>query len=264
MLTLSKKVTENNFPDCVAMELHIGELKTNTSKSPFSTFTQRIQHEAKVSKSRYSLSLTINFSGEQEVEIPGLKYLGILKGRATFGIRKGKLTINLSGCKMPLNEVIFNAPLPIVVNTQFQQQQTTNGQVSFSVGLADGVSLKTSGQVGNQKSESSSGSVSKVHKIGGPEKPGWVFEAITRGHILKGGLQNQTLGILHIYPETSSCEIEATFTVHSSDVILTWGEMGRAKDISRNKLALIERAITKNYIAPQLQPLLCLERFHSG
>ena len=55
------------------------------------------------------------------------------------------------------------------------------------------------------------------------------------------------------------CDVEASFTARGQrDIALTEGWVLWAKDIVRNKTALLEREFYLRYIAPKLQP--CLSR----
>ena len=42
------------------------------------------------------------------------------------------------------------------------------------------------------------------------------------------------------------------FSSRAEDVRITWGEIGYTKNISRNKMALIERAIAVRYLAQEI------------
>ena len=66
--------------------------------------------------SQADLSLTITFSGEQEIEIPGGKRLGLPGGRASFGIRRGRLQLTLQDCTLPLKDTGLANPFGSVIN----------------------------------------------------------------------------------------------------------------------------------------------------
>jgi hypothetical protein len=71
----------SRFPDCVAMKLHLTAPAPTPKPSPL---TRLVTAEVAAPPQEVDLSLTISFSGEQEIEIPAGRKLGLPDGRATF------------------------------------------------------------------------------------------------------------------------------------------------------------------------------------
>ena len=80
--------------------------------------------------------------------------------------------------------------------------------------------------------------------------------------ILRGLLKQQPLGIIE--GDATPYDCEATFEANPDDVKLTWGEVMWTKDITRTKLALIERAIALRCVAPQLEQPMSEVRWQHG
>jgi len=77
MPTLVEPETENRFPACVAMKLHLEtEVESTLNVLPPDPFAPLPLSATTNGNSPYPLlhmSLTINFSGEQEIAIPGAR-----------------------------------------------------------------------------------------------------------------------------------------------------------------------------------------------
>ncbi|MBD2067346.1 hypothetical protein H6F93_07355 [Leptolyngbya sp. FACHB-671] len=255
MDAISELQVSSRFPDCVVMKLHLQESPDTSKTSSLLTSgnTKIATHPREI-----DLSLTINFSGEQEIEIPGGTRLGLLGGRATFGVRRGQLRFLFQNCKLPLEKIALSKPFKVSI--EVEKQRTKSNEIQA------GVALDTR-NVGAKATEGLAEKVTvevfQVKKIGSEDKPAWVFEAHGDRIVLEGTLKETLLGILQI--ADLPCEINADFTVRGDDVEITWGQIGQVKNINRNKLALIERAIALRYLKPMVEASpICQGRWQHG
>jgi hypothetical protein len=213
---------KNKFPDCVMMKLHVKATAADSRPSPPLGFVQPQPAVANLPKA-LDLGLTINFSGEQEIEVPGGKPLGLPGGRATFGIRRGHLRFSFQNCNLPLEKVALVNPLKVSIAVEQQNTRSTELQVG-AVTNSLGITPKVTGGA----TEKATVEVFQVKKFGSEDKPGWVFETYNARNILEGSLAETLLGILHIL--NRPCELKADFTVRGEDVQITWGQIGQVKD----------------------------------
>ncbi len=252
---IAKPETTSRFPDCVAMKLHCNPSAPVPNPSPFAGF---VTTEVATSPQDIDLSLTISFSGEQEIEVPAGKKLGLPEGRATFGIRRGQLRFELGNCKLPLEKTALSKPFKVSMEVEQQRTRTRETQTGlkpseFSLGTNQAQEL----------AEKATVEVFQVKKIGSEENPAWVFDAYGERKVLDGLLKETLLGALNI--DNLPCTLTATFTARGEDIRITWGELGLTKNIHRNKLAVIERAIVLRYLKPLLETEpLCIGSWHHG
>jgi len=252
---------ESRFPDCVVMKLHLKASADDSSASPRLGFaeTEIATRSVATHPQELDLSLTISFSGEQEIEVPGGKRLGLPGGRATFGIRRGQLRFMFQNCKLPLEKIALSKPFKVSLEVERQTTKSSELQVSAvldpkSVGakVAEGLAEKTTAEV------------SQVKNIGSENNPAWVFEAYGNDYIVLDGLLKEArLGVLQVI--ALPCQMIADFKVRGEDIHITGGEIGKVPNIRRNKLALVERAIALRYIKPLVESSsLCTARWQHG
>jgi len=257
MTSTSTPQVTNRFPDCVAMKLH---LTSPTHADPMA----EIRHlfptppsTAVPASQNLNLSLTINFGGAQEIQIPAGQRLGFPAGRATFGVRRGELRFMLENCYLPLEDTVLSKPFRVSIEVERQQTQSREVNASASLDARNLNAKSASGSAETTRVE-----VFQVKKVGSEAKPAWIFEAYGDRTFLDGLLKEQLLGSL--FTQENFC-VNASFLVRAEDVLLTWGEWGLANNITRNKLALIERAIVRNYIQPLVaSEALCQARWEDG
>lgn len=115
---IAKPEVISRFPDCVAMKLHL----QSPAPAPQPSLARFVSTKVATPPNDFDLSLTISFSGEQEIDIPAGKKLGLPEGQATFGIRRGQLRFELSNCKLPLKKTALLKPFK--VSMAVEQQQT--------------------------------------------------------------------------------------------------------------------------------------------
>lgn len=260
---LAKPFVSSRFPDCAVMKLHLNRSipklnLANLASRFINKFTRLFRTQDLNSSQDIDLSLTIGFSGEQEIEIPAGRALGLSNGKATFGIRRGELRFELGNCILPLEKTALLKPL--IVSVAVEQQQTRTSEVQAGMNLVDrNVSAtRTQGQA-----EKVTVDVFQVKKIGSEENPAWVFDAYGKHAVLEGLLKEKLLGSLTI--DDLPCTLTATFTARGEDIRITWGELGMTRNIHRNKLAAIERAIALKHIKNKLgEKPLCKGSWHHG
>jgi hypothetical protein len=244
---------ESKFPDCVVMKLHLEE-KTPKISPLFRTSNTGVAS----SLEKLALGLTINFGGEQEIEVPGGKRLGLPGGRATFGIKRGQLRFVFQNCKLPLEMTALSKPFKVSIGVE--RQKTKSSEIHADAAL-DTRSVGASTSEG--LTETATVEVFQVKKIGSEDSPAWIFEAYGDRTVLEGMLTETLLGTIQV--NESPCEITADFTVRGDDVQITWGQIGQVKNIHRNRLAVIERAIALRYIKPIVEAApICQGRWIHG
>lgn len=255
MDVISKPEVESKFPDCVVMKLHLQAKSEAPKASPLLGLgnTQLTTYPKE-----FDLSLTINFSGEQEIKVPGGNRLGLPGGRATFGVRRGQLQFVLQNCKLPLEKITLLKPFKVSIAVE--RQKTKSNEIQAG---AASTSLSIGAKATEGSTEKITVEVFQVKKIGSEDKPAWVFEAYGDRTILEGMLTETPLGIFQI--DALPCEIAADFMVRGEDVQITWGRIGQVENIHRNKLAVIERAIALRYIKQMVESApICQGRWRHG
>lgn len=236
----------NRFPDCVAVKLHF-ESNLNSDKRGLRAFLSSKPDVA----GDINLSLTIFFNGEQEIEIPASKALGIPNGKAKFGIQKGKLSINFRECRILLESIELGKPFDIYHEVGRTQETGKEAEVKGSLPkpTLSGTSKETT-----KASQTSQDRDYQVSSSGFEENHSWIFEVKSKGPFLIGQLSQERLGLVQRNGQLSS--IKAIFTALPESIALLEGQLGLTKNISRNKLAVIERLLILKYIGPLLQPYI--------
>src|SRR5579883_1813486 len=210
MSLIPKPQTVNRFPGCVAMKLHI-ELESaptpgtapNSDPSAPSPPDTGNGHRP---DTRLVMSLTINFSGEQSIDIPGARVLGIPSGKATFGVRRCELRFSLQGCRLPLDQVTLSAPFKRSVTVETQREQTTEAQAGVTLGgtVGEKPSGTGSGTLGWKQGDKTTEKVTterwQIHYTGDETAPMWVFEVKGGDKFLEGALTREPLGTVSLSP----------------------------------------------------------------
>lgn len=228
---------ENRFTDCLCMKLH-----STPVQSEGATFLELPHSSGVAIKGQVVLKLTLRFS-KQEIKTPG--------GQVWFGLRRGELRLKLKNGKIPLEKMglanLFE--VEIEVEEQLEKGQESEGTLAVSP---------------NMKLKSASKTITKAkHKVrqvsnrGSEKEPVWEFEVKAgTDPYLNGVLQEECLGTVEVNGAT--CIIEATFVVRGQGDIHLLDSTGlfAAKNLSRNKTALLTREFFLRFIAPKLQPYL--------
>jgi len=233
--------TENRLPDCVFLKLHCAPA------AYFNGATLGFQIEKAVptppSTEQFDLKLTIRF-GKQVIQVP--------KGIVEFGLKRGELALEIASGKMPLEKVQLKAEFAKAFEVEEQRERGRESEAAIA--MAAGVKTKDA----NKTASKTKRVVSQVHNRGTEEQPAWEFEAHSGQEppILLGQLTEEPLGTVEV-AETPCC-YTATFTIRNQADLHLFDASGliSGKNLSRNKLAWIEREFFLRFIAPKLQPHL--------
>ncbi len=254
----------NRFPSCIGMRMHFKEVKPSERqpRSLPNPFQQKAQILPEI-----QVCLTMQFSDQQELDIPPgdlprvLARLGMPGGKIKFGIRRGKLKLNLTNCSLPLDKVDLCDKFQQTIGVEIQEEIAKEIQVGVSAAgtLGEKPSCTGTGTAGWKTGDKTTQKRQfvdwQVHKTGGEQDPEWQFAQKARKGSLTGTIQRESLGI--ISGQAAPYQLLATFDIDATDVELTWGDVVYTKNITQNKLAMIERIIALKYIREQLnsQPL---------
>lgn len=229
---------KNFYPNCVSLKLHVDSGESGAGKA--------------LENRRFLINLTIVFGEEQEIEFPGIFKSGFLKGKLTFGLRKGWLKLSLDGCCLPLENVHLEKPLKIFLEQEIEQE--ISGEAEIGASIIPTSNPDNSSRIGikgsRKRVEKFRFDLFQIRKVGSEQMPTWIFEALPPEPTLQGSLKSKTLGEFIFLDKAS--RIEAVFCSRAEDIRITWGEIGSTKNISRNKIALIERAIAMKYLAQEI------------
>jgi len=238
---------ENNCPDCLYMDL-----KGKIVESP-KNFWSQLKQESKATE-QIELYLTINFN-EQWENLPG--------GRVKFGLRGGELRLKLEGANIPYENRGLNDPFKVAVETNREQQEGNELQNAIEASLDKGeptVKANLSSKKTTGKTDKIQFTTYQVTTKGSEENPAWVFEVKTGEPVLKGLLKSALLGTMKV--TVKPCHVKAIFEVSKQDVYLTQAEGLWPQDISRNKLAILERKMALWLLKNKLTPYLSRVELH--
>jgi len=239
---VSQFKAENRFPDCILMKLHSTPAQAEESTNPFPPSPLSVSNPSR--PDLVDLKVTIRF-GQEEIKIKRLEQFG----RAWFSLRRGELKLTLKTGKIPLEKMGLTASFQI--EYELEEQREEGMESGSTIGVSSSIATKGI----SRESSKVKSKVSQVRTIGTEKAPGWVFESKIDKLGLTGQLTEVHLGMVET--EASPCDFEAIFTVRGQqDIVLTEGSLLLAKDIVRNKSALLEREFFLRYIAQKLQPYL--------
>lgn len=232
-------VSENFFPDCVFLKLHGDNVKPeNISQLIEVSQAQTASALSKIFP--IELKVTLRF-GRALIKVPG--------GQVRVGLRRGNLKLKLINGKMPVEKMKLVAHFCKTVKHQDTNEKGLNieGNLTISGGIKTGkIDKRTHTSIYDEYTFDNGGT---------EEQPLWSFEAKAGDPpILKGQLIEEPLGT--VKKSGTPCTIEASFTAPFQRDLWLEGEGLWAKDLSRNKLAVIERAFFLRIIQPKLDPHL--------
>lgn len=236
--------TINRRPGCVVMELHfddIGQSEQALSLPLYPLTNLQVGYQY-----AFEVSLTIAFRGEEPIAIPMGNRFGLDNGKVNFGFQRGSLQLFLENSKMPEATVwlgkgsgqsIAVDPFHIREEPLLLNQPHHHSNVTTLPSQAMDAHQSRLDDI-------------YVEHIGSEDAPIWNFKTQGRQKILAGKLTQVVLGTL--YCGSIPCELTARFTVHSEDIRFDWGDGPAAKNIHRNKLAVVQRVLTHDYIQSQI------------
>lgn len=250
-LTLQHSELENRLPDCVYMEIEAVQVQSPSQKKPV---VDRLYERQQVIREQLDLFLTLRFD-EKWIELPF--------GRFKVSLRGGELKVKLLNGKIPFQsyQLMGSLELPLKIKRQYLGDDKGESVEFFRSDLEIKPfeqEARTRAKVGTEKLTGRTDeivfNIGQVRVKGSEESPVWVFEAGMGTPSLKGMLSHAKLGTLDVMEKP--CRIQVTFEASSRDIVLVVSEGGFDKNVSRNKLAVIERAIISRYLKPQLEPFL--------
>ena len=89
---------------------------------------------------------------------------------------------------------------------------------------------------------------------GSATNPMWEFKTAIKQPVLQGVVDYVKLGTVEV--EAFPCRIQAIFTISPQDIAITDNEALWLPNISRNKMAVLERLTILRILEPKLQPYL--------
>jgi hypothetical protein len=236
---------ENRFHDCIFLKLHSVTVQLEESPS-----TERLLYSHRDSSNvneSVGIELTIRF-GEHQISVP--------RGQVRFGLKRGELKLKIENGRMPLEMMEMTGEFK--PDIEFEEQQEGGRETESSTTIGGPTLGSFIGRIKgtSKKSTKQKYIVNQVYTRGTEEKPIWVFEAKTNEPILKGQITRKRLGVVQILDRP--CRITATFEIRGQrDLYLVEAEgFLKAKNLSRNKTALLMREWFLRFITPQLQPCL--------
>ena len=242
--TVPQSEIDNKFPNCVLMKLHSTLIQTQELQSSVIILNHTSQTIGSATE-QIDLKLTIRF-GEEEIRV--------LKSKVRFGVKRGELKLELENSRIPLEKMGLTAKFEPGVEVEVHQEKGGETQGSASIGIKSDLSttIKGSTKTGRKAKYKDY----QVFTKGTEEKPVWVFEVKTNELMLQGQLSEEKLGTVEITAQP--CRVVATFEVRGqTDLNLTESEgLFSAKNLSRNRTALLTREFFLRSIAPKLQPYL--------
>lgn len=230
----------NRFPDCVFVKLHCAPVATESAAATviITTGTRSSLDDP------IELQLTIRF-GTQEIKVPG--------GQVWFGLRRGELKLKIENGRIPIETTGLSALFKTFVPKEIQKRGGSEQEGSLTIAVASGFGTKA--KTVSETTTKVMIEESQVSTRGTEEEPVWVFESKISDTPLKGQLSEASLGTVEV--AVQPCKIQATFEVRGQrDICLTEAEGLWAKDLGRNKRAVLEREFFLRFIAPRLQPFL--------
>lgn len=242
--TVPQPEPDNKFPSCVSMKLHSTPIQPEELQSSI-IIPNRTSQTIGSATEQIDLRLTIRF-GEGEITVLG--------SNVRFGLKRGELKLKLENSRIPLEKMGLTAKFEPSVEVEMHQEKGRETQGSASIGIKSDLSatIKGSTKTGTKAKYK----VCQVFTRGTEEEPVWVFEVKTNELMLWGQLNEEKLGTVEITAQP--CRVEATFEVRGQrDLNLTESEgLLSARNLSRNRTALVTRELFLRSIAPQLQPYL--------
>jgi hypothetical protein len=244
---------DNKFPNCVYLKLN-GQLSSQSlrrrDKQLFSSI-QNVKNYSDYDKI-LDLKLTIRF-GREQIKVAG--------GSIWFGLNRGELRLKLFNGVIPIEQQGLTTPLENEITLEIQQENANElmGGTSNTTNIGFTANAKTT----NKTTSKATYKAYSVSTAGTEHEPIWIFKTITQEPTLLGQISNAALGLASL--SSKSFAITATFEIRGQqDVSLVEAEGIWAKNIGRNKLAILEREIFRRYIAPKLKPYLSFMEVSHG
>ncbi len=243
ILNMLQLKLENRCPDCLYVKL------TGTPKPYIGN--------------KVELRLTINFNEQWQ---------SIVGGRVKLGLKGGELRLSLHNCTIPYETRELTGSLALAIEKTRLEQASSKMQSGMKAELSNvavvphwNATAKLEANASAEKSQEVTDEFEfitcQITTKRSEENPAWAFAVKTGEPVLKGLLKNALLGTLNILGKP--CNIDATFEVSKRDIYITDAEGLCPSDISRNKRAVLERAIALRLLQSKFQPYLSrVELYH--
>lgn len=238
--TRQEALVENQCPGCLTIEIESCTAKDGTE----------------------DIFLTICFYDE---------HCDLMGGKLWFGLRQGTLQFDIRGAKMKAKDrygAKWSASLKTEITSELVRETQSGGTLSVT-GKSISPGVSGASKSSHKTIETETRSIFKVFTYGTSSEPRWVFIEPVRGEPLRGVLQDIQLGKLNVPTPASNVVtqgeiadgipwiIDFRFVFDIRDIVLggsggLWG-----KNIGKNKLAVIERAIAKHLLKDRLKSPLC-------
>lgn len=203
----------------------------------------------RINEAQFDLVANIRF-GEHRIPINN--------GEAVFGLRKGKLKVLLTNGKVSLENIKLDGEFQTEVEIKVKEGKETGGQIDGKLG---GKSQGIGGIVKNTSKQEKELSYKdyQVSTEGSLQDPAWVFEVKTNKEILEGLLKSADLAEVQVNAKPFS--LLATFEVEDNqDIHLVNGSLLWKKNITKKKMAVLERSIIKRWLQEILKEKPYLSR----
>ncbi len=235
---MSQLEFDNQFPDCVLLKIH-GACIKRRALIPFIKIIG-LGSQFKI-KEMIELFMTLRF-GKQKIKVPG--------GHIWFGIKRGDLGLKLKNGRIPLERMglVSQFQMDLYTNEVKEKGQDAEANLAMTPGIRTRSINRFSTNVQYRNHQ--------ILTRGTEKEPIWEFETKTKEvEFLSGQLTEVSLGRVEV--KNVPCTLRAKFTVRGQrDIHLIEAEGLWARDISRNKRALLERKFFLQFIASKLQPYL--------
>ncbi|NER39028.1 MAG: hypothetical protein F6J93_34585 [Oscillatoria sp. SIO1A7] len=225
---------ENKCPSCVFIKLESSRIKEGWL---WDRQTKAIE-----------LFLTVSFNEQEEK---------ILGGAIRFGIKRGTLSLALTNCRSPyenrgLNDILQHNLLLERYKRSSNEEKRSSG---FSIS-PNKISAKIDSELEKalERTDKIKFDTHQVSTKGSEANPIWDFQVKTGEPCLKGTIPKEVLAILTV--DDVPCKIEATFTASLRELHIEGIEGLWPGEISRNKMAVMERWIVRHFLEPKLEPYL--------
>lgn len=222
---------EDRFPNCLRMELAIEPIETKG-------FLQKIWHKK---PKQIDLSLNLHF-GEHEEQIES--------GSVSFRIKRGKLKLELTNGEVPPQNIKLKYECQTLVEIEEEEAggNETEREESAVSNLEIGINFPGT-ERSNKKVQTWD---YLVYSQGGLHDPTWIFVPKVDKQFLQGSLQNADLATVEIVDRP--CRLIATFKVTKpDDIALTRFPARSQKNLSKKKIAIIERGIVRRFLDEKLK-----------